>query len=438
MHTLDVSNTAFDDASLASLPRSVVSLIARECEELTPAAVLPPLPLLRLLDVSGTGIGDALVASLPPGLSELHMVGCRCVTAGATLDHVRALQVLHSYGTDPAPGVLDACRARGCAAPAAGVLRGDRDWYWLFELLADGRLVHASNDMNGEVWVTDMAASAGKGFVSFTTGRTVTTLAALSDGRRLAAGLYCSGDVVIWDVEVDPPVHTTTINCHADCSILALVALLDGRLAAGYNNGGVRIIDVDAGAVVATLEGHTEAITALAVLPDGTLASGSGDYRYRYTPPSGSRDCTVRLWDVGTQVCTAAMAGHTGSVSALAVLADGRLARGSNDHTVRLWDGSTRTCVSVLTGHTGGVSELVTLLDGRLVSRSGDGTVRVWDTRPAAAAAGSHAAGTAPMVTLAGGLPAPHALGPLPDGRLACTGGDDVYMLNVPPPVAYE
>ena len=89
-------------------------------------------------------------------------------------------------------------------------------------------------------------------------------------------------------------------------------------------------------AETARLEGHTDWVEALALLPDGRLASGS-------------EDKTIRLWDVKTGAETARLEGHTaevnpllfprgGRVTALALLPDGRLASGSEDQTIRLWD----------------------------------------------------------------------------------------------------
>ena len=424
LHTLDVSASAINDASLASMPPSLVSLHACVCRNLTTAAVLPPLPSLRLLDVSVTRVGDALVASLPAGLSELRIAGCRGVTASATLDHVRALQALHSCGTDLAPDVLAACRARGCAVPAAGVLRGHRDKILSLALLADGRL--ASGDEGGGVRVWDVAAGDSEADMVWNAGRGVLALAALQDGHHLAAAVV-EGCVEIWKVGVVPPRRTASVAC-SDSNVKALAGLADGRLAAGCGNGAIRIIDVDTSTVTATLEGHTGEVSSLAALPNGALASVS-------------RDGTVGVWDVGTRVCVVTLAGHGGTViRALVVLADGRLASGAGDGTVRLWDVGTRSCVGVLTGHTDCVTALTALPDGRLVSGSEDGTVRMWDTRPAAAAAGSHAVGTVPMVTIAHGLHQYRygSLLPLPDGRLACTSGDVVHLLYVPPAAVYE
>ena len=53
---------------------------------------------------------------------------------------------------------------------------------------------------------------------------------------------------------------------------------------------------------------------------------------------SGSLDRTVRVWDVATKECVATLEGHTESVSAVCSLGDGsRIASGSGDNTVRVW-----------------------------------------------------------------------------------------------------
>ena len=112
------------------------------------------------------------------------------------------------------------------------------------------------------------------------------------------------------------------------------------------------------GAESARLEGHSDSVHALCVLPDGRLASGSRDY-------------TIRLWDVKTGAESARLEGHSKSVKALCVLPDGRLASGSSDNTIRLWDITGRREIARLEVDAQ-VGCLAALLDGRVVAADGN------------------------------------------------------------------
>jgi len=427
LQVLNVSVCAIGDASFASLPPSLVSLDAPECRRLTSAATLPHLPLLRVLHVNGTDIGDAAVASLPAALEELDLSECGHVTPVATLDHLPALRVLHSCGTNLSRAVGAACRARGCYAPTAGMLRGHGHNVLALALLPDGRL--ASGDESGEVRLWDLGREDEAAAVVFQIGDgELCKLAALPGGRGLAIVTLMSDPspidcVEVWDVECVPPVRRTTIDC-GDSSVSVVTALHDGRLAAGCDSGRLLIIDVDAGAVTATLETEDQ-VAAFAVLPDGRLACGCSGFM-------------VQVWDVDARKCVAVMAAPSAACS-LAVLSDGRLACGLAKGAVQLWDTGTRTCVGTIACGKANVSALVALPDGRLASATGYyGYDTVWlcdTTYPSATVAD-----TVPPWSLLACLPATivttsePALALLPDGRLASPQrGGYIQLLAVPP-----
>ena len=193
LQTLDVCSSNCDDESLASLPPSLVTLDISWCENLTPTAVLPRLPALTALNVSYTEVGDAFVASLPPSLVTLSIVDCGCVTRDATLDHVPALQELHCSGTGLSFSAIAACRARGCVAPADGLLLccGYGSVVTCLAVLPDGRL--ASGNSDGFVQLWDVGRQ-GEPELTMTTSvsagtggrRHVRAMAVLPDGCRLA------------------------------------------------------------------------------------------------------------------------------------------------------------------------------------------------------------------------------------------------------------
>jgi len=153
LHTLNVCGTRFGDAALATLPPSLVSLDVSQCYKLTAGAVFPALPALRVLDATKTHLSDAVIASLPTSLLELHMMDCLDVTPAADLSHLTALRVLNSTGTELSPATIAALRARGCAAPAEGILEGGgSDVVKSMTLLPDGLLVAAFRSTSTSLW----------------------------------------------------------------------------------------------------------------------------------------------------------------------------------------------------------------------------------------------------------------------------------------------
>jgi WD40 repeat protein len=112
-------------------------------------------------------------------------------------------------------------------------------------------------------------------------------------------------------------------------------------------------------------------VTSLLKLSNGLLATGS-------------RDNTVKIWDLNTGECTSTLEGHKSYVSLLIKGAD-FLLTGTEpvDNTVKIWDLNTETCLQTWKNHY--VCEGRTLIQlpcGRLVTTTEYGKqVTIVETR---------------------------------------------------------
>jgi WD40 repeat protein len=144
-----------------------------------------------------------------------------------------------------------------------------------------------------------------------------------------------------------------------------LLPLIDG-LSTRFSPSN-QVWDLRTGSVSMTLSGHASPVWCLKV-------SEADDF----TVVSGGDDGNVKVWDLrsvfgGSRLT---MAGHTDSVTTLAWDWT-KVVTGSRDCTVRVWDLNVGRQLTVCSGHTANVSS-VALLDTQVVSASWDGRVRCW------------------------------------------------------------
>jgi RNA polymerase sigma factor (sigma-70 family) len=155
--------------------------------------------------------------------------------------------------------------------------------------------------------------------------------------------------------------------------ILSLATGPDGvTIASGSMapDASVQLLDLATRITRRTLRGHTDSVTALAFAPYGV-----------HLLASGSRDKTVRLWDLASpDGHSDILRGHGQEVTAVAFSRTGKLlASASLDRTIRIWDAAARKLQRTMTGGSP-VHAIAFSADGRtLASGNQDGTFTLWN-----------------------------------------------------------
>ncbi|KAL1747998.1 WD40-repeat-containing domain protein [Schizophyllum fasciatum] len=153
-------------------------------------------------------------------------------------------------------------------------------------------------------------------------------------------------------------------------------------VAAGSLDASVRIWDLATGQLLGRLCGHKDSVYSVRLTPDGRGLI------------SGSFDTTMKHWNIPTATsagehrgidrCTMSFEGHTKFVLTVAVSPDGQwVASGSKDCSVMLWDAqtATRQC-TLISGHNSVISVDFSPTAPMLATGSGDKQARVWSYSP--------------------------------------------------------
>ncbi len=150
--------------------------------------------------------------------------------------------------------------------------------------------------------------------------------------------------------------------------ITCLAVSPNGQLVLTAQGVSVRVWDAT-GRELAKFTGHTNAVRAVALTPDGRLALSGGD------------DRTLRLWEVATGRDVGRLTGHKGQVTSVALSPDGRLAVSADrDHSLRLWDTSRRRELRSFNGPRGPILSVALAPDGKtILTGHFDTTVRLWE-----------------------------------------------------------
>lgn len=154
------------------------------------------------------------------------------------------------------------------------------------------------------------------------------------DGQTLVTGSYRK--IKVWRTSYPmgefplndtPPIYTLMGHAHI---VGALAMSADAKiLVSGSRDKTIKIWQLETGELVRTLKGHKDEVCAIALSPDEQIIA------------SGSVDKTIKLWHVNTGELLATFTGHTKTVTAVAFTASGEmLVSGSLDKTIKIWQRS--------------------------------------------------------------------------------------------------
>jgi WD40 repeat protein len=364
-HTGDVLGVAWspDGTRLATASRDRVVRIFVPGEGGDPMVITGHATPVRAVAWSPDGrilasAGDDRVARLWDGKTGAAM--------GATRGHTDSVHSLSwspdgrrlvTGGRDKTVRIWSVPHLRGTAC-----LRGHEDGVTAVAWSPRGHLVaSASQDRTVRVWDPTLG---GDPLVLRGHADAVTAVAYSPDGNRLATAAY-DRTVRLWDPGQSGEV--SVLRGHRD-TVRSVAWSPDSRgLVSGSQDRTVRIWDADRGTETLRLRGHKNTVRAVAWSPDGKRVAAA------------SFDPLLRVWDASTGGEPKVLRGHSDAVFGLAWSPDGRLASGSRDRTVRIWD-LNRSQARVLATHTDELYDVAWSPDGRWIAvASQDRTARVWD-----------------------------------------------------------
>jgi WD40 repeat protein/tRNA A-37 threonylcarbamoyl transferase component Bud32 len=263
---------------------------------------------------------------------------------------------------------------------------------------ADGDLVTGARDGTVRIW----EAGTGQFCTTFRCEAGVQELSLLPGGKQLL--VITSREAQVWSLKVQAAQGKLFVKGKSGVAGLAAVDFDPAGtcLAVVGQDEVIRIWDVATQTIVQNLTGHTGRCTAVAYGPAGTDLL-----------VSGGEDCKVLLWSLRQEKPRqpVVLAGHDDAVTCVAVTPDGKwVLSGSLDGTVRLWDSGGGKPVHKFDTGRGQVHTLALSGDGqRLVTGGQGGVLCVWDLKERRLLQTTPARGKDPVNRVA----------VTPDGRLA-------------------
>ena len=225
----------------------------------------------------------------------------------------------------------------------------------------------------------------------------VVSLSMSPDGLMMARGAY-NKDIKIWEVTTGTELMTLLGKDQYDHHWSVCVAFSpDGiHLASGNDIGKIKLWEVlPNGEERLQINGHWLEDQEDSTDTRGYFIDDDGGFQQAmdfwigamlFTPDgryliTGSRDTTIKFFELPTLTEVRTLKGHSAWIRALAISPDGRvLVSSGDDNTIKLWDVEAGRHFKTLKGHTGPVRTVSFSPDGKyLVSAGWDRLVKLWE-----------------------------------------------------------
>eukprot|EP01087_Luapelamoeba_hula_P008255 TRINITY_DN2059_c1_g1_i4.p1 TRINITY_DN2059_c1_g1~~TRINITY_DN2059_c1_g1_i4.p1 ORF type:complete len:670 (-),score=108.76 TRINITY_DN2059_c1_g1_i4:354-2363(-) len=135
------------------------------------------------------------------------------------------------------------------------------------------------------------------------------------------------------------------------------------RMITGSRDKTLRLWDIEKGQTITTFKNHTGQVWCLQ-FDEHKIVSGSDDKR-------------LNVWDIGSGKLITSLHGHSWGIGCLQ-FDDKKIISGAADKTMKIWDMNMMQCRHTLKGHKSSV-RCLQFDEQRIVSGSWDNTLKIWD-----------------------------------------------------------
>lgn len=195
--------------------------------------------------------------------------------------------------------------------------------------------------------------------------------------------------IKIWEVSTGYCIKTLT--GHRDWVRMVRINSDGGLLASCSNDQTVRIWAIDTWEFRAELRSHDHVVECVAWATDAAVPviceAANIDMKKVVRPGpfliSGSRDKTIKMWDVSSEMCLFTLVGHDNWVRSILFHPSGKyVLSGGDDRTLRVWDIANKRNCKTLDAH----QHFVCTLDFHkktpyVITGSLDSTIKIWQCR---------------------------------------------------------